>query len=157
MRHQVPSTQHSIQHSELCTPYSVLCLSQVGLTVLGRPKRQECCIECWVECWVGEETGRNSDQQGRWSLPKDAERAGGHGDTLASKGWWFVDGALGALDAVLDSALRTLYSVERSRPLAPSCALCDRAYFQIHSNAEGSVAATALPSTWPAFRQKTYW
>ena len=30
-------------------------------------------------------------------------------------------------------------------------------YFQIHSNAEGSVAATALPSTWPAFRQKTYW
>ena len=30
-------------------------------------------------------------------------------------------------------------------------------YFQIHSNAEGSVAATALPSTWPALRQKTYW
>ena len=30
-------------------------------------------------------------------------------------------------------------------------------YFQIHSSAEGSVAATALPSTWPALRQKTYW
>ena len=25
MRHLVPSTQHSIQHSELCTLYSVLC------------------------------------------------------------------------------------------------------------------------------------
>ncbi len=31
------------------------------------------------------------------------------------------------------------------------------AHFQIHSRAEGSVAATALPSTWPAFLQKTYW
>jgi len=32
-----------------------------------------------------------------------------------------------------------------------------RAHFQIHSRAEGRVAATALPSTWPAFLQKTYW
>ena len=32
MRQQVPSTQHSIQHSVLCTPSL-----QVGLTVLGRP------------------------------------------------------------------------------------------------------------------------
>jgi hypothetical protein len=30
-------------------------------------------------------------------------------------------------------------------------------FFHSHSRAAGSVAATALPSTWPAFLQKTYW
>lgn len=66
------------------------------------------------------------------------------------------------------SVIRTLYSIER-RPHLPPCQfvtvptclprerLAWRVYFQIHSKAEGSVAATALPSTWPAFRQKTYW
>ena len=51
MRHQVRSIQHSMQHSELRNPYSILRLSQVGLTVpVGRGLK-------------------DTDQQGRWSLP----------------------------------------------------------------------------------------
>jgi hypothetical protein len=34
MRQQVPSTQHSMQHSELCTQHSALRLFQLQLTVL---------------------------------------------------------------------------------------------------------------------------
>ena len=48
------------------------------------------------------------------------------------------------------------YLKRQSRQLGQHAAL-PLPYFQIHSRAEGSVAATALPSTWPAFRQKTYW
>ena len=48
------------------------------------------------------------------------------------------------------------YLKRQSRQLGQHAAL-PLPYFQIHSRAEGSVAATALPSTWPALRQKTYW
>ena len=84
------------------TPYSVLCLLKVGLTVLGRPRSA---FGNGVRHIIAARDEARphalaADQQGRWSLP---------------------------------------------------------AHFQIHSRAEGRVAATALPSTWPAFLQKTYW
>ena len=40
MRHKVQSIQYSMQHS-------VLCLFQVGLTVLGRPFREVDRLICW--------------------------------------------------------------------------------------------------------------
>ncbi len=48
-RHQVQSIQHSMQHSALCTLYSVLSLFQVGLTVLGRPFREVDRLIRWPE------------------------------------------------------------------------------------------------------------
>ena len=74
MRHLVPSTQHSIQHSELCT----LSL-QVGLTVP-----------------VGHGL-RDADQRGRWSLPG----AKGIRERVGVSGWRFDDAASGAIDSAL--------------------------------------------------------
>ena len=56
-------------HSVLRTLSSVLCLLKVGLTVLGRPRRDR--VDPLISWPVDEgEAGRDTDQQGRWSLPK---------------------------------------------------------------------------------------